>query len=36
VSAGNAKLFGRLGGRQGTLTEGSQHMPDERGRVAIG
>lgn len=31
-----AELCRRFGGRQRAPPEGSQHMPDERGRVAIG
>jgi hypothetical protein len=36
AAAGQAELFGGFDGRQGVLPEGSQHMPDERGGVAIG
>ena len=35
-AAGQAELFGSFGGRQGVLPEGSQHMPNERRRVAMG
>ena len=35
ATAGHAELCGRFGGRQGLLPEGSQHMADERRRVAI-
>ena len=35
ATAGHAELCGRLGGRQGVLPEGSQHMPDEGRRVAM-
>jgi len=36
AAAGQAELFGRFGGRQGVLLEGSQHMPNEGRRVAMG
>ncbi len=32
----DVELCRRFGGRQGALAKGLQHMPDERGRVAIG
>ena len=36
ATAGQAELFGSFVGRQGVLSEGGQHMPDERRCVAIG
>jgi len=35
AAARQAELFGRFGGRQGALAEGSQHMPDKRRGVTI-
>ena len=35
AAVGQAQLLGGLGGRQGLLAEGSQHMPDESRGVAM-
>ena len=35
AAAGQPELFGGLGGRQGALAEGSQHMPDKRRGVTM-